>query len=202
LLKNLFLLNAPAKDKLAVTEVFNRLIERYKEPSRHYHTLEHILNGFKVYYQLFALTEQLPVLEFFAWMYHDAVYDTTQSDNEAKSAEVFMRDAPMLGFTMEDVDKVTQLILATEPSAEPLSVINDMDLAELGADPAVFDANTDNIRKEYYWVEPKVWRKGRIAVLSQILKRENLYVTKPFSDKFSNQAVENLKRAITNLKET
>lgn len=196
-MRKLFLLDSPTKDKKAVGGVFSSLITRYEESGRYYHVLEHLSKGLKVYYQLF--NEPLPPLEFFAWMYHDAVYETTRSDNEAQSATVFMHDAPTLGFSMDDVDYVTRLILATDPSEEPLSVINDMDLAELGAEPDVFDANTANIRKEYDWVEPEVWRKGRIAVLVQLAKRGRLYITKPFADKFTDQAAENLKRAILKL---
>jgi predicted metal-dependent HD superfamily phosphohydrolase len=191
-----FLSRTPGK-KIVAQEVLTKLKERYREPHRHYHTLAHIENGLRVYNEL-CFTPLLP-LEFFAWAYHDAVYDTTQSDNEQKSAEVFMRDAKALGFSMEDSDRVTQLILSTNPSAEPLSVINDIDLTGLGADPAVYDLNTANIRKEYNWVEPEVWRKGRTAVLRQILKRPDLYITEPFISKYTLQAIENMSRELISL---
>ena len=199
-MRDIFFLDSPTKDRIAKSIAFSNLIARYDDPSRHYHTLEHLSRGLKVYYQLF--NKALPPLEFFAWLYHDAVYETTRSDNEAQSAAVFMHDAPTLGFSMDDVDQITRFILATDPSVEPISVLNDIDLAELGAAPDVFDRNTDNIRKEYDWVSEEVWRKGRIAVLTQLLKREKLYITQPFSDKFLQQAQENLKREIAELSKT
>ena len=113
-----------------------------------------------------------------------------------------MRDAEALGFSTEEAEQGNSYILATDPSAEPLSVLNDMDLAELGAAPDVFNRNTDNIRKEYDWVSEEVWRKGRSAVLMQFLKRDRLYITQPFADKFTAQAIENLKNAIIRLTET
>jgi predicted metal-dependent HD superfamily phosphohydrolase len=191
-----FLSHTTAK-RVVAQEVLNRLKDRYKEPHRHYHTLAHIENGLKVHSEL--CSQPLQPLEFFAWVYHDAVYDTTQSDNEQKSAEVFMRDAKTLGFSMEDSDRVTKLILATAPSAEPLSVINDIDLIVLGAEPKVYDRYVKNIRKEYNWVEPEVWRKGRTAVLRQILKRPALYITEPFIEKFTLQAIENMSRELLSL---
>jgi predicted metal-dependent HD superfamily phosphohydrolase len=191
-----FLSRTSAKKSVA-QEVLTKLKERYREPHRHYHTLAHIENGLRVYNEL--CSKPLLPLEFFAWAYHDAVYDTTQSDNEQRSAEVFMRDAATLGFSMEDSDRVTNLILATAPSAEPLSVINDIDLIVLGAEPAVYDKYVTDIRKEYHWVEPEVWRKGRTAVLRQILKREALYITEPFITNFTLQAIENMSRELQSL---
>jgi predicted metal-dependent HD superfamily phosphohydrolase len=193
-----FLRQAPIKNKQTVQEILDRLLERYAEPWRHYHTLPHIQKGLEVYYSLFS--KPLEPLKFFAWAYHDSVYDSTRSDNEENSAILWWRDAHTLGFSLAEADEGSTLIIATDPSAEPLSVINDMDLAELGASPEVFDANTEKIRKEYHWVEPEVWRKGRIAVLAQLLKRgDKLYLTQPFADKFGEQAKENLKRAIEKL---
>jgi predicted metal-dependent HD superfamily phosphohydrolase len=194
-----FLRQAPAKNKSSVQEILDKLLEKYNEPGRYYHTLAHLEKGLEVYYSLFS-TPLTPV-EFFAWAYHDSVYDSTRSDNEENSAIIWWRDAHPLGFSLAEADEGATLIVATDPSAKPLSVINDMDLAELGASPEVFDANTEKIRKEYHWVEPEVWRKGRIAVLTQILARPKLYVTKPFTDKFDTQARNNLKQAIAKLSE-
>lgn len=193
-----FLKQAPIKNKQVVQSILDKLLERMCEPGRYYHTLSHLETGLKIYSSLFSTP--LNPIEFFAWAYHDSVYDPTRSDNEENSAIIWWRDAHTLGFSLAEADKGASLILATDLSMEPLSVINDMDLAELGASPEKFDANSEKIRKEYQWVEPEVWRKGRIAVLTQLLKRGNkLYITKPFVDKFTNQAQENLKRAIDNL---
>jgi predicted metal-dependent HD superfamily phosphohydrolase len=195
-----FVMSAPQPDKQLVQDIFNKLADRYEEPGRHYHTLSHIQNGLRVYYQLFNRVLEPTML--FPWMYHDSVYDSRASDNEQRSGVLWMRDAKALGFSTEDAEQGNSYILATDPSAEPISVLNDMDLAELGATPEVFDSNTDNIRKEYDWVEPEVWRKGRIAVLAQFLKRDRLYITQPFADKFTDPAIDNLKRAIIKLSET
>jgi predicted metal-dependent HD superfamily phosphohydrolase len=192
-----FLSYAPSKDKEGVSRVLGNLEKLYCEPGRYYHTLDHVQNGLKVHHEL--CTTPLSPIEFFAWMYHDAVYDTTASDNEQKSALVFMRDASSLGVSVDDSDRVVQLILATDPSAVPLSIINDMDLAGLGAESKVYDLNTANIRKEYNWVEPDVWNKGRRAVLLQLLQRPELYITEPFISKFTLPAIDNMSRELFSL---
>ena len=197
LLQDEFLRQAPATNKWEMQNLLNRLIERYHEPHRYYHTLRHIERGLEVYSSLFSTP--LTRTQLFAWAYHDAVYDTKASDNEERSAGVFLKDAPALGFTMDEADETVAYILATDPSKQPISVINDIDLAELGASPEIFDQNTDNIRLEYDWVEPEVWRKGRTAVLRQFLMRSQLYLTPPFIAKFTMPAIENLKRALIRL---
>jgi len=193
-----FLSYAPTQDKDAVRGVFYRLWDRYQESHRYYHTVAHLYSGLKVHSDLCPNTSLTPI-EFFAWSYHDSVYDTTLSDNEQKSADVFMRDAPILGFSMEDIDQVTRLILATNVSEEPISIINDIDLSGLGSEPKVYDVYTEQIRKEYQWVEPEIWAKGRSAVLRQLLKRERLYITPEFNSKFLTQAIENMNRELLSL---
>lgn len=192
-----FLLAAPRRDMQVVREVFNKLADRYEEPSRYYHTLSHLYLGLRIYFRLFKRVLEPTLL--FPWYYHDSVYDSKASDNEQRSGILWMRDATALGFTPDEAEQGNAYILATNPSAEPLSVINDIDLAGLGAPPEVFDANTVQIRKEYHWVEPEVWRKGRLAILNQILKRDRLYITQPFMDAFEAQARKNLKREIETL---
>jgi predicted metal-dependent HD superfamily phosphohydrolase len=190
-----FIVNAPNPDKEVVRAVLQRLIERYREPHRHYHTLEHIENGLKTYRELHN-GFRLSGISFYAWVYHDAVYDSTASDNERQSAIVWMRDALLLGFTVDEAEKGVPLILATDPSVEPISVLNDIDLAELGAEPERFHQNTFNIRKEYDWVSEEQWRTGRTAILRQFLQRPQLYITRAFQEKFTAQAIENLKSAL------
>ena len=195
-----FIHQAPSTDKSAVQECLVRLIDRYNEPHRFYHNLNHIESGLKTYHELFS--EPLDPVLFFSWAYHDAVYDSKRSDNEKLSADIWWRDAHTLGFIMDQADSGVAFIRATDPSNPALSVINDIDLSGLGASPEVFNQNTDNIRKEYYWVEPEVWRKGRIAVLMQFLRRDSLYLTEPFAEKFTDQAIDNLKNAILKLSQS
>jgi predicted metal-dependent HD superfamily phosphohydrolase len=194
LLQEGFLRLAPTSDKWLAQGYLDRLIERYMEPHRFYHTLQHIEGGLEVYYATVSTPLSRP--HFFAWAYHDSAYDTKASDNEERSAEIFLRDASNLGFSMAEADQIATYIIATNPSATPISVVNDIDLTGLGASPEVFDRNTANIRLEYDWVEPEVWRKGRTAVLRQFLMRSQLYLTAPFVAKFTQPAIENMKRAL------
>jgi predicted metal-dependent HD superfamily phosphohydrolase len=195
-----FLLEAPAaSDGNVVLSLLDKLVAKYAEPepARYYHNLNHILTGLKTYNELFS---DFPnTVDFFAWAYHDVIYDSKASDNEQQSADYFLRDSAALGFTMDEAEKVMNVILSTKISAEPISVINDIDLSGLGAPADVYAQNTINIRKEYEWVEPEVWRSGRSAVLRQFLQRPTLYITTEFFDRFTDQAIINITTELKSL---
>ncbi len=184
----------------AGVSVLDRLMARYKEPvdSRFYHVWGHIEYGLSVYNRLFPTTP-LPRVKLFAWGWHDSTYDSKQSDNEQRSANNLMHEAPALGMTMDESDEAGRYILSTNPSAEPISVINDIDLAVLGSEPFVYDAYVTSVREEYRWAEDALWKKGRTAVLRQMLKRDRLYITPEFENEFTLQAIENLSRELTSL---
>ena len=192
-----FLKQAPNKNQNILQPILNSLVERYNEPPRHYHNMAHIENGLRLYHEMH--TQPLSPVDFFTWAYHDSVYDSTRSDNENKSAELFLKDSQVLGFKVEDIDKVIAGILSTNLSEEPLGVVNDLDLSGLGSDPTTYAQNTENIRKEYSWVSPDVWRTGRTAVLRQLLQRPTLYVTVPFFDCFTDQAIINMTEELEQL---
>lgn len=190
-----FLTYAPAGES-----VLDRLIARYKEPvdSRFYHVWGHIEYGLSVYNRLFP-SKPLSRVQLFAWGWHDSTYDSKQSNNEQMSADNLMHVASALGLTMDESDEAGRYILATSPSAEPISVINDIDLAVLGEEPLTYDSYVTSVREEYRWAEDELWKKGRTAVLRQMLKRDRLYITPEFENEFTLQAIDNLSRELTSL---
>ena len=187
-----FLNRAPNPNKIEVFGVMASLVNRYSEPTRFYHGFSHIKEGLETYAKL--VPTPLDTLDFFSWVFHDSVYDTKLSNNEEQSAALFMKEANTLGFSMEEADKVSHTILSTNPSAEPVGIVNDIDFSFLGATEKIYSKNIANIRKEYDWVKPALWKKGRIAILTQLLARPKLYVTPLFHKKFEIQARKNMKK--------
>jgi predicted metal-dependent HD superfamily phosphohydrolase len=180
----------------------DKLYLRYQEPHRHYHNFTHIENGLAEFEKFFG--ESTPSKAgidrdtFFAWAYHDAVYDPKASDNEERSARLFIGDSKALGFDMEEADKIAMAILSTTHSGEP-NIVTDMDLAGFGQPWEQFKHNTELIRKEYDFVDEASWRAGRAAVLKQFLARDPLYATPQFAAAYTTKAQENLRRAIIEL---
>jgi len=180
---------------LKIGHLSKGLMHRYLEPHRHYHTLGHIQFGFSEYFKFF---DKMDPVTFFAWAYHDAVYDPTRDDNEARSAMVFERDNPVLGFDVEDTDKIVSLILSTDHT-EHTNIVTDIDLAGLGLPAEQYDDNTRLIRIEYNFANDEMWKAGRTAFLKRFLARPQLYFSPQFAGAYTLQARENMQRELDRL---
>src|ERR1051325_1352418 len=86
------------------------LTARYGEPHRRYHTLQHVRDLLELLSGV-ELVDRTAV-EAAVW-FHDAVYDTTRSDNEALSADLARRALQELAFPQPAIDLVAHMILAT-----------------------------------------------------------------------------------------
>lgn len=182
--------------------VWEELQARYSEPHRAYHTLQHLEECFGWFEQVRALAHQ-PGDIAFALFYHDAIYDTHASDNEAQSAKFA---ADVLGeYVRGDADaaRVSSLIMATKHDAEPRDadacLLVDIDLSILGAEPARFDEYERQIRAEYEWVPAEQFRARRGQILQQLLARPTLYGMAFFRDRLEQKARQNLTRSVAAL---
>lgn len=182
------------------------LDERYAEPHRHYHTLEHVRACLDL---LESTREQFddPDTAELAFWYHDAIYDSTRSDNEEASARLAKRELSELGVATDTVARVAALILATKhgsvdhradaSTAKDAALVSDIDLAILAADAEEFDRYERNVRREYAHLDDATFRAGRAAFLEKLLAHERIYQTDAFADRFEQAARDNLKRSIT-----
>lgn len=181
---------------------FDRLVQAYTGPDRHYHNAAHIAHCLA---ELDAAALHIPAPDpiELALCFHDAVYDTHSASNEADSAAWaadFLRRAqagPAL------VDAVSRLILATQHRAGALATdaawIADIDLAILGSEPVRFAVYEAAIRREYAWVPAGIFREKRAEILRDFLNRPALYATPHFQEKYEAQARTNLAWAIEQL---
>lgn len=157
---------------------FDRLVEAYSEPHRHYHTLEHVGEVLRVVGRL----KGEPAVLLAVW-YHDAVYDSKAKDNEEKSAELAERELATLGFTEEVTKHVGDLVRstahfdATSFTGPDFDILHDADLAILGASETRYARYAADVRKEYDWVSEADYRAGRRKVLDSFLSRERIYRT-------------------------
>lgn len=189
---------------VAETEpILDELRVIYEHPSRTYHNIEHIMN----------MLEKLTASERFAenphriilaiW-FHDSVYDPQRTDNELKSAEFWIRK--MTPYLLEGLLQWGKLaILATidhypNPDSD-IQLLLDLDLTNLGASWKVFQKNSDKIRQEYIHVPDALFREGRKAFLTGMLKRPRLYGTEYWHNLLEERARGNMEKAIKCLTE-
>jgi len=179
--------------------LFRKLIAAWSEPHRHYHTLQHLRECLANFETLRHLPKH-PVEVGFAIWFHDAIYDVTRHDNEARSAAWAKAEILRAGLSEETADRVADLIMATRHNATPVgidaAVLVDIDLWILGAPPERFDEYERQVREEYGQLPDAVFRQGRLAILQQFLARPALFGTPEFLGAHEQQARANLTRSI------
>jgi predicted metal-dependent HD superfamily phosphohydrolase len=181
---------------------FDELLQRYREPQRRYHTLQHLGECLAQAPRVTALAER-PGEVLVALWFHDAVYDIGRRDNEARSALMAHDAVRAAGGSDEAAQRVHGLVMATEhravPSTLDAQVLVDVDLSILGAAPTRFDEYELQVRDEYRHVPGFLFRSKRRAVLEGFLQRERIFNTEAFVQALEAQARSNLRRSIDRL---
>ncbi len=175
------------------------LVERHREPHRHYHVLGHVLDCLGKAAASRPIQRRPAAVDLALW-FHDAVYDTHRSDNEERSAELAAER--LSGIVPEHfLAEVGTLVLATRHRPDPppsgdAAVVADVDLTILGEPADRFDAYQAAIRREYSWVPSFVYRRRRARLLEGFLARERIYATDRFYERYEAAARRNLARAL------
>lgn len=175
----------------------------YAEPQRRYHTRAHIEACLAELARVDGLDDrQRRILTLTIW-WHDAVYDPTRSDNEARSAELAERTLSELGEPEDVRAEVGRLIRLTaghqvEPADRLGAVLVSIDLAILGAPPADYDQYVSAIRQEYAHVPEALFRLGRAAILKRFLEGP-IFPDPAFAARLEAQARANMERELTGL---
>ncbi len=178
---------------------YHDLLQRLAAPHRAYHTMHHIRHCLEEMACVRHLAVYPEAMEMALW-YHDAIYDTHATDNEAQSAALaaqILRDASV---PETFVAMAGRLILATQHhavAADPdTRLLVDIDLAILGQPAPLFDAYEQQIRQEYAWVSHEAFREGRTRILRAFLSRSTIYATDHFRQLYEAQARINIARSL------
>jgi predicted metal-dependent HD superfamily phosphohydrolase len=177
---------------------FAELVERYSEPQRAYHTLQHIAECFDRLDEAGDVADRAVIA--LALFFHDVIYDPRAKDNEEQSAAWATRIMRAAGALPDIETRVSDLILATkhdhvptEPSAQ---LIVDIDLWILGAEGARYDVYEGQIRREYAFVPEEAFRLGRAAILRKFLERPTIFSTAQYRERYEARARANLARSL------
>lgn len=176
--------------------VLDGLLARYREPQRHYHTLQHLEECFAGYDQLRDSMHHPGEVALALW-FHDAVYDPRRGDNEALSADLAADTLRKAGAGEALATRVAALIMATQGHAATAddpdcAALLDIDLGILGAAPARFVEYERQIRAEYAHVPDEAYRIGRARVLDGFARRARIYETARFHALYEEAARRNL----------
>lgn len=157
------------------------LIARYAEPARRYHDLRHLDEVLRGVDELADHASEPDAVRLAAW-FHDAVYDVTADDNEARSAALAetvlgrLRVDPLL---VGEVARLVRLTAGHVVADGDLNgaVLCDADLAVLAGDAGRYSTYVDAVREEYAHVPDDAFRAGRAAVLRGLLALDPLFRT-------------------------
>ena len=180
------------------------LLSRYREPQRHYHTLEHIHACLGELARVSDLDDgERRILEYAIW-WHDAVYDPQRPDNEEASAELARHALRERGEEPAVIDEVVRLVRLTQGHAPEAGdrlggLMTSIDLSILGSAPEAYDRYAAQVREEYAFVPEPLYRSGRAAILRRFLQRPVIYPDAGFADRYERRARSNLSREIAAL---
>lgn len=174
------------------------LFQRYSEPHRAYHTLDHVESLLRLV-SLHRSSLVRPDEVCLAVWFHDLVYETPSSasaagagpglservsgSNERESDDAFRAFATSCNLDAGLIDRVSAMILATIRHALPddadsdAQFFLDFDLSILGSNDATYARYTAAIRSEYIHYPYDVYLRGRHGVLAGFLQRRNLFFT-------------------------
>ena len=179
------------------------LLDRWREPSRHYHDEQHLRDVLGHVDELAALAADPAAVRLAAW-FHDAVYTGSPGADEQASAGLAGRVLSGLGVPPSRVDAVARLVALTaghDPAAGDADgeVLCDADLAVLGSEPDRYARYAAAIRLEYAHVPDAVFRVGRAAVLRRLAAAPRLYRTEPARRRWETAARRNLAEELAGL---
>lgn len=179
------------------------LLSRWSEPHRRYHDLAHLDAVLRHVDELSAAAVEVDLVRLGAW-FHDAVYDPTAADNEARSA--LLADKVLTELRVPDarVARVVELVALTathapEPGDRDGAVLCDADLAVLASNDAGYLRYTEAVRAEYAHLDDAAFATGRARILRSLLDRDTLFGTECGRTTWEFPARANVRRELESL---
>ena len=198
----------PAKD---------RLFAEMSRPGRLYHGVAHLETLWRrhgLYSAEAGLDGSAPTALLACTIaYHDSVYDVRRDDNEARSAQVWLRESADSRVSEEDRAWVAATISATSdhlayhadasvsgPTAELREKARvwmlDLDLTPLGETAEKFDENSRLLRVEFAHLSAAEWEASMLEFRRRFLEAPQIYRTPALAARFEAAARSNLTRPI------
>lgn len=180
---------------------YDRLLDLYGEPHRHYHTLTHIRHCLDEFDPAAALIHDPDAVEMALW-FHDAIYQPGAPDNEWRSAELFRHwsegRAPA-AFRQ----RVHDLVLATThrepPRDHDAGFTMDIDLSGFGLPWEICEREGRLIRAEFADKNDGEYYPGHLRFLLALHHRPTFFFTEWFRRRYESAANHNVARIIAEL---
>jgi predicted metal-dependent HD superfamily phosphohydrolase len=185
--------------------LLERLISRYSEPHRRYHTWTHVLACLEARGRL--TTAKLPEVDL-ALLFHDAICEPLARDNESRSAELLVEEGRRAWIEESILQRAKVLVEATAHAAsrridsEEACIVLDADLSILGAEPSRVAEYEGQVREEFACIGQGSYVAGRVEVLRSFLGRPSIYLTERGRRLWESNARRNLEQSVERLSGT
>jgi predicted metal-dependent HD superfamily phosphohydrolase len=177
--------------------VYGTLAAALGAPNRHFHNLDHIRDCVEWVDRVAPLLSEPDAVETGLW-FHDAILEPGASDNERRSAQLFVDCAR--GAPAAFRQRVARLILATAHSSttafDDRAFIVDIDLAGLAAPWDEFMYKGDLLRREAVAQDDETYYRGQVGFLARLLERRWIFATEHFRTRHEAAARANLERLL------
>ncbi len=182
---------------------WNEIEENYCKKWKFYHNLNHIYSFIELYEQYNNLIEGNKNDFLLSIFFHDIIYIPSRNDNEKESVKLFERFYEEIKPNNINKDNVKEFIYETENHLLAKEYSNDINLF-LDMDIYIIaDKNWEeyenNIRKEFIFVNDEMYKIKRKEFLESLEKKEKIFRTKTFYDKYENDGRNNIKNIINKL---
>jgi len=181
----------------ASAAIHQRLVNGYNEPQRRYHTLAHIDHCLSMFDQCKSLATNPDALEIAIW-FHDAIFEPGKSDNEARSKKLY--EELSAGVQADEFRAlVGRLIMATLHNERSLDdndagFMVDIDLSSFGLPWEDFLRDSQHLREESTQLSDADYYRKQGEFRACLLARPRFYQTDFFSQRYEQQAHDNLKK--------
>jgi predicted metal-dependent HD superfamily phosphohydrolase len=162
-------------------ETGQQLLARWSEPHRWYHDRRHLKEALTALDLLGGPEPTRTIAELALW-FHDAVHAGRPGLDEAASAALAESELRRLGTADQIAIEVRRLVGLTathRPGPADLAgaMVCDADLAILAAPAARYGEYVSQVRKEWAHLPDHAFAAGRLAVLTELATRPQLYHT-------------------------
>jgi predicted metal-dependent HD superfamily phosphohydrolase len=189
-------------DTPLINDLLNELLRKYSGRQRHYHNLSHIAALLSMSDAFAAELHHKDTVDF-SIFYHDIIYNTLRSDNEARSAAHANQCLRMIMIPPDTCEAVEIFINATkthtiscEVFRSDLEYFLDFDMSILGADEPAYREYVKQVRREYAFYPDALFRKGRRQFLQSALQSAHIFHTAHFRASHEAQARANMQREL------
>lgn len=185
-----------------VDEVGQLLESLYSSKDRFYHNQNHIIDCLHKLETVFQTSDPVSAT---ALLFHDAIYNSRDDQNEYNSAQLFGLVRHKFFDSSVYTSQVYNLILLTQHKRNynpkdllrREKIVLDIDLSILASPD--YESYEQQIRQEYAWVPEEIFWDRRKDFLEGLLKSETIFHSQEGIELYEEKARNNMTQSIENI---